>query len=87
MASWRDESQEIAIFIADSIVHHARGRWDRCAMDSEDQHANAEALISGARIFTAHIEPSSGRKIWIITEARDARGRREATTVLFPEEY
>jgi hypothetical protein len=29
----------------------------------------------------------SGAKIWIITEAADDDGQREATTILLPDEY
>ncbi|MHC8334093.1 hypothetical protein [Pseudomonas sp. LB3P25] len=58
---------------------HLSGDWgDLC---EDDLKANADALISGARLLSSYlIEPEF--KLWIITEAD-----RSATTLLLPEEY
>lgn len=71
---------EFAKFVLDSISRHARGDWGD--MSREDKNENELALNTGnLRIFSAY-ESKGLPKIWIITEST-----REATTVLFPEEY
>jgi hypothetical protein len=66
------------------IFRHAAGDWG--ILDAGDLKANAEALHYGSRILSAYLL-STGVKIWIITEAEDDEGNREATTILLPEEY
>lgn len=39
-----------------------------------------------SRLLSAYLL-KDGTKIWIITEAADDNGKREATTILLPEEY
>lgn len=63
---------------------HFLGDWG--IVDAEDQEANNEALKDGSRLLSAYIL-STGVKIWIITEAEDDQGNREATTALLPDEY
>jgi len=65
------------------ISRHLAGDWgDVCA---EDKQANESALKNGARILSSY---KLGKdKLWIITEACDDRGIREATTLLLPHEY
>ena len=63
---------------------HFLGDWG--IVDVEDQEANNEALKDGSRLLSAYIL-STGVKIWIITEAEDDHGNREATTALLPDEY
>ncbi|HFC08277.1 MAG TPA: hypothetical protein ENJ54_00240 [Chloroflexi bacterium] len=70
------------------LLHrHVTGDWSE--MDAEDQAANAAAVRTGARVFSAYkVRRSDGKvvKVWIITEAV-YRGRRASTTLLLPEEY
>jgi len=69
---------------AEFLDRHIRGDWgDLC---DEDQQANEDALQDGSRILSAY-HTSTGQKIWIITEAADEDDRREATTILLPDEY
>jgi hypothetical protein len=66
------------------ICRHAAGDWGD--LSAADVKANAEALPCGSRILSAYVL-STGVKIWIITEASDDLGNREATTILLPSEY
>jgi hypothetical protein len=66
------------------ILRHAAGDWGQ--LDACDVKANAEALRHGSRILSSYVLPT-GVKIWIITEAMDDEGNREATTILLPAEY
>ena len=66
------------------LDRHVRGDWgDLC---DEDKQAYEDALQDGSRILSAY-HTSTGQKIWIITEAADEDDRREATTILLPDEY
>jgi hypothetical protein len=58
---------------------HLTGDWGD--LDEDDKRANAHALKSGARLFSAY-HTSSGTKFYIITEAD-----RSSTCFLLPEEY
>lgn len=64
---------------------HLAGAWGD-VLDVEDKNANDEALKDGSRILSAYIL-KTGVKNWIITEAADDNGNREATTALLPDEY
>ena len=64
---------------------HLAGAWGD-ELDAEDKAANDEALKDGSRILSAYIL-KTGEKIWLITEAEDDNGNREATTGLLPDEY
>ena len=66
------------------LDRHANGDWGEVGKD--DWRANDAALQDGGRILSAY-KTLKGAKIWIITEAADDDGRREATTVLLPDEY
>ena len=66
------------------ILRHAAGDWGQ--LDAHDMKANVDALNYGSRILSAYVL-STGVKIWIITEAIDDQGNREATTILLPSEY
>ncbi len=66
------------------IFRHAAGDWGD--LSREDRLANAASLKDGTRLLSAY-HLKDGSKIWIITEAQDDEGSREATTVLLPEEY
>ena len=66
------------------VTRHQYGDWgDVCA---DDKALNDESLIDGSRILSAY-RTSKGDKIWIITEATDDHGHRDATTILLPDEY
>jgi hypothetical protein len=66
------------------IQRHSVGDWGEIC--PEDKEANYAALESGARLMSAY-SLGDGTKIWVITEAKDDRGNRQATTLLLPEEY
>ena len=66
------------------LAQHARGEWGQ--LDAEDAALNDEALKDGSRLLSAYLL-KDGTKIWVITEAEDDNGKREATTILLPEEY
>lgn len=68
----------------DYLRKHASGDWG--IVCAEDKHSNDEALQNGARLMSAYFLPDE-TKLWIITEAADDQGRREATTLLLPDEY
>ncbi|MBA7466765.1 hypothetical protein ES707_01955 [subsurface metagenome] len=74
------ESTEFSKFVLESLGRHTRGDWGD--MSQEDKAENDLALKAGnLRIFSAYERPELP-KIWIITEAD-----RNATTILFPDEY
>lgn len=66
------------------LVLHLNGDWG--IVDADDKAANDEAIRDGSRLLSAYIL-KTGKKIWLITEAADDNGNREATTLLLPEEY
>lgn len=66
------------------IRRHASGDWG--VVCAEDKEANDAALKSGARLLSAYFLPDE-TKLWIITDAEDDKGNRQATTFLLPEEY
>lgn len=66
------------------LSRHCECDWgDLCA---EDRQRNDEALVDGSRLFSAY-RLDDGRKLWVITEAKDDDERRSHTTVLYPDEY
>jgi hypothetical protein len=58
----------------------------RRAAVAGDSRANDQALVDGSRILSAYRTLKNVR-IWIITEAVGDDGKREATTILLPEQY
>ena len=62
------------------LVRHARGDWGD--LEEEDKQANQDALVHGARLFSAYLLPKTQQKVWVITEAD-----RSVTTLLLAEEY
>jgi hypothetical protein len=78
--------QSVWVFLS----RHLAGDWG--VVDAEDKAANDEALRDGSRLLSAYLLEGHGdgeeaTKIWLITEAEDDNGNREATTALLPEEY
>lgn len=69
---------------SDFLDRHLVGDWG--TVGEEDWGLNNEALTNGSRILSAY-RTLRGKAIWIITEAENEQGRREATTLLLPEEY
>lgn len=67
-------------FVYVSLGRHVRGDWGD--LPKEDKALNDEATINGGRIFSSYKRRKDDTKLWIITEAD-----RNATTVLFPDEY
>ena len=68
----------------DYVQRHASGDWG--VVCEEDRQANDKALKTGARLLSAYFLPDES-KLWLITDAADEQGRRQATTLLLPEEY
>jgi len=66
------------------LDRHVFGDWG--CVCAEDKLLNDEALIDGSRILSSY-RTKLGQRIWLITEAADDQGHREATTILLPEEY
>ena len=66
---------------AEFLSRHAACDWGD--VDQEDKQANDDALKTGARLLSAY-RLADDSKIWVITEAADEHGRREATTLLLP---
>jgi hypothetical protein len=74
------DDEAFAKFVLESLRRHARGDWgDLCQQDKEE---NNSSLDKNLRLFSSYVDPDTGEKIWIITEAD-----RSATTVLLPTEY
>ena len=66
------------------VARHQAGDWGQ--LDDEDRALNDESVKDGSRLLSAyHLQ--NGTKVWVITEAADARGLRLATTILLPSEY
>ena len=64
----------------DLVLRHQSGDWGD--LDAEDKQANGEALLDGSRIFSAYVLPTTGEKVWVITEAD-----RSSTCCLTPNCY
>src|SRR5271157_4879146 len=66
------------------LNRHAAGDWGQ--VDTEDWQSNDQALVDGSRLLSAYTT-LKGKKLWVITEAKDDEGHRAATTILLPEDY
>ena len=66
------------------LSRHELGDWGEVC--DEDQRLNDLALITGERLLSAY-RTLRNQRIWVLTDAADDDGQREATTVLLPEEY
>lgn len=64
----------------DLVRRHQSGDWGD--LEDEDKQANDEALLDGSRIFSAYVLPTTGEKVWVITEAD-----RSSTCCLTPDCY
>jgi hypothetical protein len=63
---------------------HVAGDWGEVC--DEDKRLNDQALVDGSRLLSAYRTLRNVR-IWIITEAEDDDGKRQATTIILPAEY
>ena len=68
---------------ATALKRHLTCDWGD--LDDEDMATNDQALENGSRLLSAY--EFRGKKLWIITEASDERGKRSVTTLLLPSEY
>lgn len=66
------------------LLRHAAGDWGELPLS--DKEENVHALKTGARIMSSYTL-ADNTTVWIITDACDEQGRRNATTLLLPEEY
>ena len=69
---------------AQLLKRHLQGDWG--VLTEEDQQANEDALLSGARIFSSYLLADK-TKLWVITEAADGPNVRPSTCLLLPDEY
>jgi hypothetical protein len=80
----KHQGKKLHDWVSSCLLRHCRGDWGD--LKEEDKAMNEEALISGARIFSAYAIPQGFKlteeKLWIITEAD-----RSVTTLLFPSDY
>lgn len=70
----------MAALVNELLQRHLRGDWGE--LDEEDVLQNRLSIEHGMRILSAYILPTTGVKVWVITEAD-----RSVTTLLLPEEY
>ncbi len=66
-----------------SVRRHEAGDWGDVGPD--DWEANDASVVNGSRVLSSY--KLGGRKVWIITEARDDGSNRRSTLVLWPDEY
>ena len=71
-----DEAQQVP---EEFLARHAAGDWGE--VPAEDWQENELSVRKGFRVLSSYTL-STGKKIWIITEAD-----RSATTLLLPEDY
>jgi hypothetical protein len=77
-----DKCQAGNVNVFPLVRRHIKGDWGEIA--AEDRKANEEALVTGARLFSAYVTPIG--RIWIITDAVSL-GARHTTTILLPDDY
>ena len=70
--------------LADFLCKHAAGYWGE--LSDEGAALNDEAVKDRSRIHSAY-QTNTGTNLWIITDAEDDTGNRQATTILLPTEY
>jgi len=66
------------------LSRHVAGDWG--IVGEDDRRANDESLVDGSRLLSAYLL-STGKKLWIITEAVGDDMKRASTCLLLPEEY
>ncbi len=80
LQSIEDSGQDPAEF----LNRHVHGDWG--VLSEGAQQRNADAVVSGDRIFSTY-RTENGTKIWVITEPADDDGPRPRTTILLPAEH
>jgi hypothetical protein len=78
-----DLLERAGVSAATLLARHAACDWGD--IDAEDRGLNEQALQTGARIFSVY--QVGHETVWVITNAADDDGSRDATTVLLPSEY
>jgi len=81
-----DDEMRLLCAGAEMLRRHLSGDWGDETLPPEDWSANDHALVSGARLLSAHFVVGIG-DVWIITDAENDEGFRECTTILLPSEY
>jgi hypothetical protein len=66
------------------VAKHAKGDWGET--DKSDARLNSQAIKDGSRILSVY-KLAGDVTVWIITDAADDDGKRQATTILLPEDY
>lgn len=69
---------------ADYLTRHAFGDWG--SVFDEERERNEFGVRTGAQLMSEY-RTGNGIKIWVITAAVDAAGRRPTTTILLPAEF
>jgi hypothetical protein len=90
--------QKHAVSPLELIARQARCDWGDCCAD--DAALNELALADGSRLMsvyrlvsdkvlsaTGHEKRSELPTVWVITNAQDASGVRDCTTLLLPDDY
>lgn len=77
--------QEAGVDPASLLFRQQHHDWG--TLDSHDRQANADALRTGARVFSVYILPATNATIWCITEGTNDQGERESTCLLTPADY
>ena len=79
-----DALQSVGQSVEFFLARHIAGDWG--GVCKEDARLNDLALVTGERLLSAY-RTLRNERIWIITDATNDDGKREATTVLLPCEY
>ena len=66
------------------MARHISGDWG--VVDADDANANNQSVKDGSRLLSAY-RLKTGVKIWVISEAEDDHGHREASTAILPDQY
>ena len=72
------------IDVTQLLRRHLQGDWGQ--VSPPDACANNQALRDGSRLLSSY-QLNDQQNVWVITEAEDDEGNREATTFLLPSEY
>jgi len=75
--------EQHGVDLIDLVRRHHSGDWGD--LEAEDKRANEDALQSGARVFSSYRVGDD--RVWIITNAADDAGNRDATTAMIPSDY
>lgn len=85
------DDEEIAIHVLDALRRFKAKDWGE--VSEEDCGLNEMSLEDGSRLFAIYDLPKHvqskyrDESIWIILDAKDDDGNRQACTVLWPSDY